>query len=317
MRSAAVFTPRHTLPSLREPAPVLMDLQDALTKHTGKRYAVLCSSGSAALYMALNFVSRSNYGVHFPASTFPAIFEAINLCLPDIAPYTVHDVNLSTWHTEFKNDLDDIHCPVHNYGCVSPYPNRSEHVVVDAAAALLTPNAFVGRGIFCVSFNWNKAVSGGGGGAILTDDVNVADACEGLKRHKGAGAFNFQMPANVAAEVYNQLSEADARRAHLKDLSLAYDLELDRVGLQAYPRGTCRWLTGTMLEDEAQVAAALRALNVAGYCGRRAWEPLADEESCPNAWTIYRRGLILPGGYGINCEDVRTVCGIVARVIEG
>jgi dTDP-4-amino-4,6-dideoxygalactose transaminase len=126
------------------------------------------------------------------------------------------------------------------------------------------------------------------------------------------------MPANVASEVYNQLSEADARRAHLKDLSLAYDLELERIGLQAYPRGTCRWLTGTMLIDEAQVASALRALHVAGYCGRRAWEPLADKETCPNAWEIYRRGLILPGGYGITCDDVRAICGIVdAAIVAG
>lgn len=314
MRSAAVFTPRHTLPSLREPAPVLMDLQDALTRHTGKRYAVLCSSGSAALYMAMRATDCDSAWI--PASTFPAVKEAALLAFG--ACEAAYDTSAETWHTQFPEAFGRrVVCAVHNYGCVSPYRIRSDKTIIDAAAAILTPNAFVGDGIFCVSFNWNKSISGGGGGAILTDDIYVADACEGLKRHKGAGAFNFQMPANVASEVYNQLSEADARRAHLKDLSLAYDLELDRIGLHAYPRGTCRWLTGTMLDDEAQVASALRALNVAGYCGRRAWEPLADEDTCPNAWTIYRRGLILPGGYGINCEDVRTVCGIVAKVMEG
>jgi dTDP-4-amino-4,6-dideoxygalactose transaminase len=310
MRSAATFTPRHVDPILREPAPVLMDCADALTKWTGKRYAVLCSSGSAALYMAM-LIFRDEDLAMIPSSTFPAMKEAQYIA--DVGMPIFVDAALETWHSQFPPDQGML-CPVHNYGCVSPYPNRSDHVVVDAAAALLTPNAFVGDGPFCVSFNWNKSISGGGGGAILTDDATIADALEGLKRHKGQGAFNFQLPALCAAEVFNEMQTATDRQAHLRNLSLAYDLELERVGLQAYPRGTCRWLTGTMLSDAAKVARALRALSDAGYCGRRAWTPLADSAVCPNAWTIYERGIILPGGYGISVDDVREVCGIVGRV---
>lgn len=304
MRSSATFTPRHVAPSLREPAVVLMDLQDALTALTGKTYCVLCSSGSAALYMAIRAHGVYNLGV--PASTFPAIREACELARVQ-AQFV--DTDPLTWHSDLAEYA--AVAPVHNFGCVSHKrysPEAHAAVIIDAAAALLTPNAFVGKGTYCVSFNWNKSVSGGGGGCVLTDACSLADTIEGLKRHRGAGAFNFQMPANVASEVYNQLATADARRDHIRNLSLAYDLELAQVGLGSYPRGTHRWLTGTMLRDEAAVTTAQRKLSSMGYAPRRAWTPLGPRDTCPGAWEIYDRGLVLPGGYDISADDVRAIC---------
>lgn len=315
-RPEHVFTPRHVRAILREPQPVLDDLQARLCEFTGLKYCVLCSSGSAALYMAIQ-VSRPDY-LHVPASTFPAISEASILARGSSGDPTpvVHviDCELETWHSVF--DREDDAATVHNYGCVSPYNCGTGYRIVDAAAAILTPNAFVHGDVFTVSFNWNKSISGGGGGALLTNDVHVADNAEGLKRHRGEGAFNFQCPVLCAAEVYDQLADADARRNHLRNLSCAYDFELNSVGLSAYPRGTCRWLTGTMFESELARDLAMESLAVANYPCRKPWLPLTSRENAQNAWTIHERGLILPGGYGMMPEQVREVCQVVAGVVK-
>jgi len=301
------FQPRHFDTILRDPDGILRDLQAALCDFTGKRHAVLCSSGSAALYMALRV--RAPQHVCFPASTFPAIAEACYLCG---AEHTAVDADPETWQSNLSAFYTTS--PVHNYGCVEQSSNAcSGRRVVDAAAAMLTPGAFDGHGTFCVSFNWNKPISGGGGGALLTDDTMTAERAEGLKRHKGEGAFNFQMPALCAAEVFSQLSEADIRRAHLQELSAAYDEELRRVGLESFPHGNTRWLTGTMLRDADAVDIATGRIFARGYTPRRTWTPLGNRASCPGAWEIYDRGIVLPGGYMITTENVKEIC----RTLDG
>ena len=296
------FQPRHFDVILRDPDGILRDLQAALCAFTGKRHAVLCSSGSAALYMALRV--RAPQHVCFPASTFPAIAEACYLCG---AEHTAVDADPETWQSNLSAFYTTS--PVHNYGCVEQSSNAySGRRVVDAAAAMLTPGAFDGHGTFCVSFNWNKPISGGGGGALLTDDDGVEAVADGMKRHKGLGAFNFQMPALCAAEVFSQLAESDIRRAHLQELSAAYDEELRRVGLRSFPKGNTRWLTGTMLRDEYAVCDAAQRLVTMGHKPRHPWTPLGDRASCPGAWEIYDRGIVLPGGYTITPENVKEIC---------
>jgi dTDP-4-amino-4,6-dideoxygalactose transaminase len=181
--------------------------------------------------------------------------------------------------------------------------------IIDAAAAMLTPGAFNGRGVFCVSFNWNKSISGGGGGAVITDDDYVAGVCGELKCHKGGdGASNYKMPALCAAEAFSQLADADNRRAHLQELSAAYDEELRRVGLESLPKGNTRWLTGTMLRDAEAVGVAMERIIKIGHVPRPAWPPLGDRASCPGAWEIRDRGIVLPGGYTITAENVKEIC---------
>ncbi len=318
MNRRDTFQPKHYATILRDPDGILRDLQAALCSFTGKSRCVLCSSGSAALYMALRAHRPGTLAI--PASTFSAIHEACTLCgvgteIIDTDPETWQsdmariDTDQETWQSGMAC-IDVMTSPVHNYGCVDDAGQSCwQSRIVDAAAALLTPGAFDGDGTLCVSFNWNKTISGGGGGALLTDDDDIANLCEGLKRHRGHGAFNFQMPAPCAGEVYSQLADADARVRHLRDLSAAYDCELASRGFGAYPRGNTRWLTGTMLRDTASVESAMQRLAAMGYATRRAWMPLGDQVACPGAWAIYERGLILPGGYEVTVENVKEICG--------
>jgi len=233
----------------------------------------------------------------------------------------VVDIDPNSWQPKWRETYGPI-CAVHNYGCLGvPLKikelNNGAPVIVDAAAALLTPGAF-GRGdIFTVSFNWNKSVSGGSGGAMLTDNEDWAARANGLKRHKGEGAFNFQMPLLCAQEILEQMygnddvPNAQERQWHLQRVAGAYNYYLPKYGFKAYPKGQTRWLTGTMFESESERERAQAALTEARFAWRRVWDPLSDERSCPNAWDVYRRGLMLAGGYGILPDDVREVCRVL------
>lgn len=309
MRHLNVFTPKHIRADLlNDPCAVLDMLRDRLLDWSGKRYCVLCSSGTAALYMAMRISKICN--AYLPASTFPAVREAYQLHAGFDPQYL--DCDLKTWFSKPAQEIEFV--PVHNYGCLSPYYYRAR--VVDAAAAILTQGAFLYGSIFCVSFNWNKSVSGGGGGAILTDIEEVAERAEGLKRHVGHGAFNFQMPALCAAEVYDQMETCISRQKHLEELTAAYDEALDKVGLTAHPRAGygcgCRWLTGTMFGTKEYRDEMKLELEKAGYMCREPWLPLCSREVAPNAWEIHERGLILPGGYSITQEDAFKVAEIVS-----
>jgi len=312
MKAQHVFTPWHCRGILSDKDYALRILQERLMEWTGKRRCVLCSSGSAALYLGLRAMSASS--VVIPASTFPAIREAASLAGLQADSIVMADANDATWHMLIGfGGCGAVYCPAHNYGCVGDHRTSDLSCsLIDAAAALLTPGAFSHGTAFAVSFNWNKSISGGGGGALLTDHDAIADRAEGLKRHDGAGAFNFQCPQLCAAEAYDQMACAPSRQLMLQELTQAYDEHLARVGLHAYPYGTHRWLTGTLLPSARHVAAVASALKERGYATRPPWKPLAD---LPGATEIHERGLMLPGGYSITPEHVREVCDVVGGAI--
>jgi dTDP-4-amino-4,6-dideoxygalactose transaminase len=293
-----------------------------LCAFTGKKHAISVSSGSAALYLALAAYDIDGASAAIPASSFPAIREACEFA--KVEPiFQDCDGELNT---VFDSDAVEFICPVQNLGVVQTHSIThsiaewrdtvapAAKIIVDCAAAMLTPNAFDVGDVFCVSFNWNKSVSGGGGGAVLTDDMFIADRVHALKRHGGPGAFNFQCPALCASETLSQLLGADGRRGYLKELSMAYDLELEAVGLMALPHGKHRWVTATLLESSAQVDEAIKEIAKLGLMARRYWPPLCTIDKAPNAWDVHRRGIMLPGGYEITVQDIRQVCEVLSGI---
>ena len=323
MKHTDTFSPRHFAPALAGRYDAVDDLEYELARFTGHRYAVCVSSGTAALALAMAAYGTGGRAAA-PAHTFPAIRSAMRYA--GVMP--VWDDCGDDWQTHL-DPPDDCRflLPVHNYGVIGTHGIfhsienwRDEYapqarIITDCAGALLTPNAFVEGDAWCASFNWNKAVSGGGGGALITDDLDVAAAAKEMRRHEGELGFNLQMSALCASEALSELLEADVRRSHLRNLSLAYDLELEQVGLSGYPHGRHRWLTGTMLPTAGAASRAMDLLATAGYMPRKPWLPLTA--NAPRAWDIYSRGIMLPGGYQIESRHVREVCQVLERATAG
>ncbi len=201
-------------------------------------------------------------------------------------------------------------------------------VVEDAAEAL--GSRYHGRhvGTFgrlgTLSFNGNKTVTTGGGGAILTNDADLARRAFHLTttakvQHRWEYAhdevgFNYRLPNINAALGCAQLEQLDGFIERKRRLTGRYVQSLGHIGgirvVQEPPK--CRsnyWLQAIMLDGAAadQQQAALAATNGAGYMTRPVWclmHRLPMYADCPRmslavAEDIERRLINLPSGQAL------------------
>lgn len=179
--------------------------EQAIKDYTGAKHAVACSSGTAALHMAL-LVGGVKPGdlVLMPALTFVATANAVRYCQAD--PYFI-DTDRSTLgfdmtqladylrtRTERKGgDSFDKHTgrrigacmPVHLFGHVAML-DELVALCAEYGIALIEDSAeamgsfYNGRHagtygrIGVLSFNGNKTITTGGGGMVITDDEAIA-----------------------------------------------------------------------------------------------------------------------------------------------
>jgi len=180
-----------------------------IAEYTGKKYAVACVNGTAALQVSLRLAGvEPDDEVIVPTLTFIAPVNAIayngaNPVFMDSDEYYNIDVektiNFIKNETIFKdgftynkitNKRISAIVPVHIWGnavwldeLVSICNERNIYIVEDASEGLGT---FYTKGNFkdyhsgtigkigCISFNGNKIITSGGGGMILTDDEVMA-----------------------------------------------------------------------------------------------------------------------------------------------
>lgn len=146
-----------------------------------------------------------------------------------------------------------------------------------------------GRGVIsALSFNGNKVVTTGGGGAILTNDAELGRRAKHLTTtarvahrwnfiHDEVG-YNYRLPNLNAALGCAQLERLDDMLARKRVLAGRYEAAVEAVegvsflkepdyGLGNY------WLNALVLDDGLQTARdeLLTALNDAGYMSRPIW----------------------------------------------
>jgi len=180
-------------------------------------------------------------------------------------------------------------------------------VVEDAAEALGSryhgrPCGGLGR-IAALSFNGNKILTTGGGGAIVTDDADLARHAKHLsttakRPHRWAFdhdevAYNFRLPNINAALGCAQLEQLEDRLLHKRALAenyIAGFADLNGATIFREPEG-CKsnyWLNTLILDQDraAERDALLDELNEAGLMCRPVWtllHRLPFYTNCPRA----------------------------------
>ena len=324
--------------------------EEALAGYTGCRRAVVTVNGTAALQVALFLAGvRPGDEVIAPSLTFVATANAISHC--GAVPHFV-DVNesrLSIDPDALQERLENIAepaadgvrnrqsgrriaavCPMHCFGHPAELDRIVEicdrwglALVEDAAESL--GSTYRGRhtGTFglvsAVSFNGNKILTTGGGGAILTDDETLADRAKHLTTtgkvphawefHHDVVAWNYRMPNLNAALGLAQLEMLPRLLAAKRALAERYRSlfhEIAGVRWLAEPEESRsnQWLQCLLLDepDMAVRDAVLGELNGAGLQSRPVWEPMhrlpmyRDAPRGPMAVTesIYRRAINVP-----------------------
>jgi len=180
-------------------------------------------------------------------------------------------------------------------------------IVEDAAESLGSTYGGRHTGTFgtvaALSFNGNKVITTGGGGAILTNDPLLAKRAKHLTTtaklpHKWAFdhdevAWNYRMPNINAAVGCAQLEQLPDKLARKRTLADRYRSALEgrpEMSFVSEPPGTRSnyWLNTLRLHaaDPGQRDAALARLNEAGYQTRPVWKLLSRLPmyvECPRA----------------------------------
>ena len=268
--------------------------EEMLKEYTGAKHVIATCSGTAALYAVLlwqTFGDVESYAV--PNYTFLATLNAIS---HTPLPYHIEDIETQRLS---MITISDNTIPVWVFG-MCPFDLNGEIVIEDAAEAL---GSFVGRyhagtlgnaGI--LSFNGNKILTTGGGGAVLTDDDKLAENI----RHFITRGFNLRMPALNAALGIPQLKRIEDTIADKRDTAHLYHQFFEGTEIRCVkePEG-CRsnyWLNTIVMPDQTMRDEWFDGLKAVGIEARKGFELLDPEADTPVAKEMAGRILNLPSG---------------------
>ena len=299
---------------------------------TGAGYAVAVVNGTAALHIALKLAGvQDGDEVLLPALTFVATPNAVVYC--NATPHFVdsEEATLGVDATKLRaylranSEQRDGHCvnratgkviralvPMHTFGHPVDIDGmlaiaRDFHIVLIEDAAESLGSYYDGRhtGTFglmgTLSFNGNKTITTGGGGALLTNDAALARRAKHITttakmphawefRHDEVG-YNYRLPNLNAALGCAQLEQLPGKLATKKELFARYQAafaKVDGVRLVAEPARCISnyWLQTLLLDaDHADSRdALLKVTNESGQMTRPAWtlmHELAPYKNCP------------------------------------
>lgn len=303
-----------------------------LARYTGAKYAIAVVNGTAALHIALKLAGvQPGEEVLIPTLTFVATANAVAYCGAEphfvdseeknlgIDPYTLR---------EYLNNISEIRnkqcvnkktgkiiraiVPMHTFGHPVDIEGllsvaRDFHLVLieDAAESLGSTVNGHHTGTFglmgVLSFNGNKTITTGGGGAILTNDPNLAKKLKHLTTtakvphqweyvHDEIG-YNYRMPNLNAALGCAQLEALPKILKQKRELFNRYQKVfsmLDGISLIKEPENCTSnyWLQTLILDisQSNQRDQILEVTNEAGYMTRPVWNPvhnLIPFKDCP------------------------------------
>ncbi|HEY6583620.1 MAG TPA: DegT/DnrJ/EryC1/StrS family aminotransferase [Gaiellaceae bacterium] len=323
--------------------PKVAEFEAGLAQACEVDQAVVVSSGTAALHLSVLALGIGpGDEVIVPAYTFPATANVVALAgatpvLVDVDPETM---NLRPEAVaDALTDRTRAVLVVHLFGRPAPWdeleaavPDNVE-LLEDAAGALGARSAGracggLGR-LGCLSFHPRKIVATGEGGAVTTDDGEVADAIRRLRHHgiepRGdfeirAPGLNYRLSDVLCAVGIAQLRRLDELLAERERLAAGYAERLDGVvGLPAAIKGDRHGWQAYVVRAERR-DDALHALHDAGIqaqIGTYALHRLAayaGQGPFPGADEAYERALALPFHNRLTAEDQNRVAEVLTSL---
>jgi aminotransferase in exopolysaccharide biosynthesis len=292
--------------------------EEDFAKYTGAKYAIACVNGTSALHIALvlNDVKQDDE-VLSQALTFIATANAISYI--GAAPVFI-DVDKDTLgmspkalqlflekNAEKKSDGFTYNktsgrrikacVPMHTFG----FPLRVDEVALicdewnitlieDAAESLGSyyKNKHTGRfgSMATFSFNGNKTITCGGGGALITDNESLAKRAKHLTTqakiphawkftHDEIG-FNYRMPNLNAALICAQMEQLEGFLENKRELANIYETYFKHTNIQFVCEITDAkanyWLNAILLKDKQEQESFLKDTNEKGVMTRPSWD---------------------------------------------
>jgi dTDP-4-amino-4,6-dideoxygalactose transaminase len=320
--------------------PKVEQFERLLAEATGCADAVAVSSGTAALHLAVLALGLGpGDEVLVPAYTFPATANVVALSglrpvLVDVDPVTMNiDPELARAAVTPRTRAV---LAVHLFGRPARIEELPElELVEDAAGALGAqrrgrPCGSLGR-LACFSFHPRKVVTTGEGGAVTTNEPDLADAIRQLRHHGWSppgyadmpvAGLNYRISDLSCAVGIPQLARLDELLATRERLAAAYaerlaDLPVtvpttddgDRHGWQAYV---------VQVDRRDEVMAALRAEEIECQIGTYSLPLLSayrDQGEFPGARAAFERALALPFHSALTDAELDRVADALRRAL--
>ncbi len=352
--------------------PFVNRFEELTRDATGATWAVATSAGTTALHAALHSLGVGP-GDHviIPSLTFIATANAVAHC--HATPIIV-DVDTARWglDAELVAELLANECARDEHGVlrhsatggaikavmpvfamglpadmdaiVGVAESYGLPVVADAAAAIGAtykgrPLAQMGADLTALSFNGNKLVTSGGGGAIVSARDGVGAQIKHLTSTARVGAvyehdivgFNYRMTNLQAAVGVAQLERLDDFLRAKANIAANYAQSFDDLdGVLPFPSVDdsigSNWLSGIYLPDApiSKMEQLRKALTENGIEGRTFWKPIHLQEpykNCPHALndrsaTIWERVQPLPCSTQLTEQEQELVINIVRSALD-
>ncbi len=342
--------------------PEIDEFESELAAQAGRSHAVALSSGTAAIHLgllALGVVPKDE--VIVPTLTFGATAFAV---IHAGAQPVFLDVEEESWNldpnlleSELKrratiNRLPKAIVPVDVFGRTCDYESILQisrkyeiPVLVDSAESLGamhgdSPAGSMGEAAI-FSFNGNKIITTGGGGALVTDNAEIArkvrhwstQSREPLPwyEHEEIG-YNYRM-SNILASMgraqLNRLPDIVKRRREIRDrYATALETIPDVSVMGDPPWGTWNgWLTTVRFGQSVHPDAPTRIreeLAAQDIESRPIWKPMHQQPVFASAESvitgvadqIFKDGLCLPSGTFMTNAEIDRVTDEIVRVLH-
>jgi perosamine synthetase len=335
--------------------PEVTHLEKRFAQHVRTQYALSCTSGTTALFLAM-LACEEQLGqlvVAVPTCSYAATAFAVEHINGEVV---FVDSDLDTWNLDL-NSLDKI-CEqrtvnpinvvlaVHNYG----NPVDMEHlmalsmkhgfIVIEDACEAFT-STYKGQqlgsighiGVF--SFYGNKLLSSGEGGMVVTNTQTYYDH---MKLQRGQGqdpnrrfwhllqGWNFRLTNLQAAVInsqFNRLPETIAKKKAIYEYYRDH-LNSDLIW-QKVPQGgeSCWWMVSIRHWEDKWYQKASQYLTQHGVETRPIFPPihkmpampLHNELTFPNAELLVDSGITLPSGPQLTLEQLQTITRVVNAIV--
>lgn len=297
-------------------------LEADLAAYLGMKRAVVVVNGTAALHLALVAAGVTNQDeVLVPALTFVATANAVaytgamphfcdsatehlGLCPDKLEAHLDKIATLNDYgqciNTQTGRRISAI-LPMHCMGHPVPMDRLMEvanaygiTVIEDAAESLGSRYKGQHTGSFghmgAISFNGNKIITAGGGGAIVTNDdilgkrlkhlsTTAKSSVKGGFFYHDAVGYNYRMPNLNAALCCAQLEKLPEFLAIKRGIAEQYKAlfaDVENVEFIAEPSNSESnyWLCSIRVADAAAAAETIECANSAGIMVRPLWQPM-------------------------------------------
>jgi perosamine synthetase len=318
--------------------PKVAEFEAEIARLCEVEHALAVTSGTAALHLAVLALGlEPGDEVLVPAYTFPATANVVALSglkpvLVDVDPETM---NIDPSKIEV-GPRTKLLLGVHLFGRPLPLHELPDVPLLEDAAGALGAKyrgrACGGLGVAgCLSFHPRKVVTTGEGGAVTTNDAEIAAAVQTMRNHGWRSLSPPDMPAPglnyrladilcaVGIPQARRLDELMAQRTRvaegyserLKDLPVLLPRadEGDVHGWQAYV---------LQVDDRDRVLAELRAQGIEAQIGTYALQQLGaytDQGPFPGAARVFERALALPLHSKLSDSDLDRVAEAVGRLV--